>query len=201
MKLLYIAVILFLTTIVNAQTQPHLTKSQVDSLPNTIKNEFIKIYRKSNNWQEYKMIKKTVFLNFQKRVIDSVDIFKKNILLNKEIVKKQEQDIANLKEQILKTNEELDALEERRDGILLFGIQMSKVAYSSLLWSIILILLVGVLFLLFKFKNGNSVTKEKIYALNELEDEFEQFRKRTLEKEQKLRRQLHDEVNKNNKYS
>lgn len=177
--------------------QSRLTKAQVDSLPNTIENQFIKIYKKSNNWQEYKMIKRPAFLNFQKKVLDSVSILKKDVLIKQQKINEQSTAITSLNEQILKVNSDLTSSLENRDSISLLGMQMSKTAYNSLLWSVILGLSAGLLFFIFKFKNSNSVTKEKTTALSEIEEEFEQFRKKTLEKEQKLRRQLHDEVSKN----
>lgn len=197
MRLYTIIFIIFLNTIANAQTSSKLTRTQVDSLPNTIENQFIKIYRKSNNWQEYKMIKRPTFLSFQKRVLDSVTILKKDAVVKQQKINEQTTTITSLNDKISELNTNLTASLENKDSISLLGIQMSKTAYNSLLWSIILGLLAGLVFFIFRFKNSNTVTKEKTTTLAEVEEEFEQFRKRTLEKEQKLRRQLHDEINKN----
>jgi hypothetical protein len=54
----------------------------------------------------------------------------------------------------------------------------------------------GMLFFMYKFSNSNLLTKEAKHNLAEVEQELSQFRKKTLEKEQKLRRQLQDEINK-----
>lgn len=194
----YSIILLFLFgTIANAQNQSRLTKAQVDSLPNTIENQFIKIYKKSNNWQEYKMIKRPAFLNFQKTVLDSVGILRKDAIIKQQKINNQTTTITSLNDKISELNTKLTASLENRDSISLFGVQMSKTAYNSLLWSVILGLSAGLFFFIFKFKNSNFITKQKTTALSDIEEEFEQFRKRTLEKEQKLRRQLHDEVSKN----
>ena len=78
----------------------------------------------------------------------------------------------------------------------LFGLQMSKTNYNVLLWSIIGILLVLLVFFIYKFKNSNSVTREAKKSLVETEEEFEDHRRVALEREQKVRRQLQDEINK-----
>ncbi|MDX1316484.1 MAG: tRNA (guanine-N1)-methyltransferase, partial [Xanthomarina gelatinilytica] len=47
-----------------------------------------------------------------------------------------------------------------------------------------------------KYKNSHVITKEAKKALEEIEVEFEEHRKTALEREQKVRRQLQDELNK-----
>jgi hypothetical protein len=64
------------------------------------------------------------------------------------------------------------------------------------MWSIIGALLALLIFFVYKFNNSNVVTKEAKLALSEMEEEFEEHRKVALEREQKVRRQLQDEINK-----
>ena len=78
----------------------------------------------------------------------------------------------------------------------LLGLQMSKTSYNILMWTIIGGLLTLLLIFIFKFKNSNSVTKAAKKALAETEEEFEEHRRSALEREQKVRRQLQDELNK-----
>ena len=73
---------------------------------------------------------------------------------------------------------------------------MSKTSYNILLWSIIGGLLAFLLFFIYKFKNSNAVTKQAKLSLAETEEEFEEHRKRALEREQKVMRRLQDEINK-----
>ena len=82
------------------------------------------------------------------------------------------------------------------DNISLFGLLLNKTTYNSILWGLIGVLLISLLFFIYKFKNSNVLTNEAKASLVDVEQEFEQFRKKTLEKEQKLRRQLQDEINK-----
>ena len=57
-------------------------------------------------------------------------------------------------------------------------------------------MLLALTYFIFKFSKSNVLTKEAKSNLIEVEQEFEQHRKKTLEREQKLRRQLQDEINK-----
>ena len=78
----------------------------------------------------------------------------------------------------------------------LFSLQMIKISYNMLIWYIIGALLDLLIFFVYKFNNSNVVTKEAKLALAEMEEEFEEHRKVALEREQKVRRQLQDEINK-----
>ena len=78
----------------------------------------------------------------------------------------------------------------------LFGMQMSKGGYNALMWTIIAGLFALLLFFIYKFKNSNTITKQAKKALLETEEEYEEYRRNSLEREQKVRRQLQDEINK-----
>jgi hypothetical protein len=90
-----------------------------------------------------------------------------------------------LKEALLKEN-----------NIGFFGLQISKTTYSAIVWLIILALVLLLAFFIFKFYNNINITKTATSNLTDVEKEFELFRKKSLEREQKLRRQLQDEINK-----
>jgi hypothetical protein len=51
-------------------------------------------------------------------------------------------------------------------------------------------------YFIFKFSKSNILTKEAQNNLLDIEQEFEEYRKKSIEREQKLRRQLQDEINK-----
>jgi hypothetical protein len=50
---------------------------------------------------------------------------------------------------------------------------------------------------IYKFKNNNVITNKAKISLDNLENEFNFFRKKSLERQQKLRRELQDEILKN----
>lgn len=188
--------ILFILLVTSATAQKRLTKAQLDSLPNTIKNEFVKIYNKGNNWHEYKMVKRTDFTSFQKKVLDSVAVIKKELVVKQKTISQQNDTITSLNEKIVTLNNNLSSAQQKEDNISFLGIPLSKAAYNSLVWTIIGVLLAGLLFFIFRFKKSNLLTKNAKNNLAEVEQEFEEHRKKSIEREQKLRRKLQDEINK-----
>lgn len=194
MKLSKTIFFLFFSISIIAQTQ--LSKKQVELLPNTIENQFLKIFKKGNSWHEFKMIKKTEFISFQKNILDSIATIKKDVLTKQKTIVEQKQNISSLKKEIASLNDNLTISTSKEDSIYLFGNQVRKGFYNTILWGIILGLLLALVFFIYKFKNGNNLTKEAKLNLEEIEKESELYRKKAIEKEQKLRRQLQDEINK-----
>ncbi|WP_299710715.1 hypothetical protein [uncultured Tenacibaculum sp.] len=194
MKTINFLFVLLFSTSLFAQTK--LTKKEIRELPNTIENEFKKAYGLSNTWKEYKMIPRNEFLVFQKNVLDSVTILRKEIVARQEIVDSQKKEIVTLNENVSKVSNDLTSSQDKENQISVLGIATNKTTYNMFTWSLIGILLLALVFFISKFKSSNFLTKKAKNDLAEIEQEFESFRKKSLEKEQKLRRQLQDEINK-----
>lgn len=189
----FLFVLLFSTSLL---AQSKLNKKDLKELPNTIENEFKKAYGLSNTWQKYKMIPKEDFLVFQKNVLDSVAILRKEILSRQNIVDNQAKEISTLNNNISKLSNDLGSSQNKEDQINFIGITTNKSTYNLITWTLIGVLLLGLILFISRFKASNVLTKKAKQNLIEIEQEFEVFRKKSLEKEQKLRRQLQDEINK-----
>ena len=72
---------------------------------------------------------------------------------------------------------------------------LTKSAYITYTWTIIIILLIAVALLWIRFKSAHAVTSSTLTKLKLLQDEFESHRKNSREKESKLRRELQTEIN------
>ncbi len=73
---------------------------------------------------------------------------------------------------------------------------MKKMVFKSVMWGVIGVLLVLLILFIYKYKNSNTITVTSNARLAEIEEEFEGHKKRSLEREQVLRRKLQDEINK-----
>jgi len=65
------------------------------------------------------------------------------------------------------------------------------------MWSVVGILAALLFLFIYRFNASNRITREVKAKLSETEHEFEEHRKRALEREQKVMRKLQDEINKN----
>lgn len=156
-----------------------------------------KSYTYRGNGKVYKNVQYHWLTELKASILDSLRVKDKNLADTKAIVDTQAQEIEDLKNNLANTQSNLDKTNLEKDSMALFGIQMSKGGYNLLMWSIIGGLLALTLLFLYRFNSSNSATKKAKLKLEEVESEFEEHRRVALEREQKVRRQLQDEINKN----
>lgn len=164
---------------------------------NSIKGQFTNTYKVSRTYEYFKVIKIDRFNTLQKNVLDTLNT-KNNLISslqnNVTSLSKKNTESENTNKLL---QQEVDKLRTQNNSVSFLGTSISLTLYSIILWLLILGLLIGMGYFIYKYLNNNAITKESIDNLKEVELEFEQHKKRALEREQKLRRQLHDEVNKN----
>lgn len=194
-KVTVILLVTFSLQTTTAQTADQ-EEEQLSLNSGTIDNQFEFVIRRSNSWQDYKTVKKTWLYALKAHTLDSLKAVHKDLADTQAIVKTQAGEIESLKSNLSSTESTLNATNDEKDNISLFGIQTNKTSYKVLMWSIIGGLLALLLLFIYKFKGSNSSTREAKLKLNEVEIEFEEHRRNALEREQKVRRQLQDELNK-----
>ena len=179
---------------INAQTENNGTVLSLND--GTIDNQFEYVIKKSNRYQDYKVVKTNWLYTLKTHTIDSLNALRKDLSDTQTVVDSQANEISDLKTNLNDTQNNLTKTNEEKDSMALFGLQMSKTNYNLLMWSIIAALLVFLFTFIYKFKNSNSITKLAKNNLADIEEEFEEHRRNALEREQKVRRQLQDELNK-----
>ncbi len=156
-------------------------------------------FDKSNSYQEYKVVKKTQLTTLRRNILDSVSTLQKRIALMESELARERIAVDSLGQNLKTTQQNLIKAKEKEDGIAIFGILTSKATYNSIMWGIIVILLLISGFLFYRFLNSHKITNAAQLSMAEMEIELEDYRRNSLEREQKLRRKLQDEVNKNRK--
>lgn len=187
--------VLILVIILLAFTHGQSQESQDGS--NTLESQFSDAIDKSNNYQDYKVVKKYKLNQLRKNVIDSISALDTKIDGLYEEIEGHKTEISGLKSKLTETETALSESMAKEDGISLFGLLLKKSTYNTILWSVIGLLLLALLVFVSKYRSSNRVTRESMKKLAETETEFEGFRQRSLEREQQIRRKLQDELNKN----
>ncbi|WP_296383713.1 tRNA (guanine-N1)-methyltransferase [Winogradskyella sp.] len=167
----------------------------------TIDSQFEYIFKKSGNFkgtkgQKYEAVKYSSLITLKAHVLDSLKTTYAKLENSEKVVGNQAKEIEDLKAKLGNTQSNLDLTNSEKNNMTLLGMQTSKTNYNVIMWSIIAALLAFLLFFIFKFKGSNSSTRDAKHKLEEVETEFEEHRRGALEREQKVRRQLQDELNK-----
>ena len=184
-----------------AQTETSDEDDKLSLDNSTINNQFEYVLQKSGdfrgtNGSMFEAVKRSMLTTLQAHTNDTLKTLRKDLADTQAMVKTQANEISELKTNLSNTQASLEKTTNEKNNMSLFGLQMSKSSYNVLMWSIIGILLAMLMLFIYKYKNSHVITKEAKKALEEIEVEFEEHRKTALEREQKVRRQLQDELNK-----
>ncbi len=195
---------LVFTLVINALSTPLLAQETLVTQTindGSVADQFEFAIKKSNNYNDgqgrsYEVIRRTMMENLKKNAVDSLNAVQNRLNSASDLIATQKNEISTLKADLAKTQETLTDTNKEKDSMSLLGMQMSKTGYNSLMWAIIAGLFGLLLFFIFKFKHSNVITKEAKNSFSELENEFKEHRRVALEREQKVKRELQDLINK-----
>lgn len=180
----------------NAYTAQTAVALVEEAKPTTLEGVFQQLIDRSGAWQNFKMLDRGKLAAFQRSMTDSINGVRSQLVAEKQKVKENEATIKELNDKITEIQAALDQTKDQKDSVSFFGALVSKGLYNTIMWGIVLALASLLVLYIYKFSNGNVVTKKSINDLNELQEEYENYRKAAIEREQKVRRQLQDEINK-----
>ncbi|HLT51764.1 MAG TPA: hypothetical protein VKZ93_07390 [Arenibacter sp.] len=198
LKILFIVMALLSFNLHHAQENEEEDKLSLDDGP--ISSQFEFIFAKSGNYRadgiRYEVVKESNLMKLSQNVADSINAFTKKASELSTTIAGHEETIGSLNKKLAETTDNLASVTEEKDSMAFLGALVSKSTYNIILWTIIAGLLLLLLFFIYKFRNSNILTQEAKQALSEVETEYEDHRRRALEREQKISRQLQDEINK-----
>ncbi|WP_422861430.1 tRNA (guanine-N1)-methyltransferase [Flagellimonas sp. W118] len=182
---------IFCTASAQQDTQP--TKDE------TLVGQFQELERKSGNYRangiRYEVVKVGDLYRIKGNIFDSINTANATIKDLSSTITSNKAEIEDLNSKLQETTTNLKNVTEEKDSMSFFGALVSKGTYKLILWGIILGLMLFLLFFIYKYRNSNFLTHQAKTALADLEKEYEQHRRRSLEREQKISRQLQDELN------
>lgn len=183
-----------LFTGVGTQAQEDL---QSDSLNvNPIEAEFIDLMESSNNYQSYKVVELRKLTALQQSTSNYIASLKGEIDELETTLIERQQNIDQQQASLEEVQGQLEQVTAERDAITFLGMPIDKATYQAIMWGIVAALVLVLFVFVYRFTKSNADTKEAKKRQEDVEAEFEIFRAKTLEKEQRMGRMLQDERNK-----
>ncbi len=168
-----------------------------------ISSQFDYLSKRSGNYRadgvRYEVVKESNLYKLRSNVLDSIAAQNKNTAALKITITEHEATISSLNNKLEETTQSLEEVTAEKDSMSFLGIPVSKGTYNFILWTIIVVLFLLLGMFIYRFRNSNQLTQEAKQNLSDLELEYEDHRRRALEREQKISRQLQDELNKQKK--
>ena len=168
------------------------TETQNSLRSGTITSQFDYIYRVSNGFQEYEVVKKANLEQLKSNVLDSIrTLSKKATDLNIQLQSLNDSVVIVkqlLTAEVAQKNEAI----ANRDNFTFLGIGIQKTVYSSLMWVLVAGLAGALAFFAFQYFKSFGRIKKAEHDFLDVREEFELHRKNTLDRERKLKRELID---------
>ncbi|WKN29601.1 hypothetical protein PZB74_11560 [Porifericola rhodea] len=150
---------------------------------------------KSSSGREYKVVNlqdlNNIWRNVQNRLADS----KQELKSTQDKVENLNQEVAKLTQKIDEQQVIVEDSEHAATHISVLGLDVPKDKFVAAFWittAILLVLLAGAIY---QFKRSRNVTQRTQLNFVQLQEEMEELRRTSLEKERRLRRELQTERN------
>jgi hypothetical protein len=162
-----------------------------------LNSQFQYIITKTESFQQYQVVKRTLLHKLKKNTLDSIQSLKtkQNDLIAQ--VKDLKSELSSLEVSLKETQEKFETATKEKDSLKLFGMLITKSTYYLIVLTIILGLIAALAVVFILFKRSNAITIKTKDTLTNTQNEFEKHRKWALEKEQKLSRELLKEQQRN----
>ena len=174
---------------VNAQ---YTTPAILDSA--SIESQLDYIQQRTRIYNDFRAIREDIFLKIKRNVLDSLDGTKLEIShLNSKLSERNFQ-IETLNTDLARTKNERDDAIRNKDSFSIIGIQLNKGLYNTIMWFIVLGLTALAVILFLLFKRTHLVTTQVKNELESTQNEFEEYKKNSREKYEKLVVTHHNEI-------
>lgn len=158
----------------------------------TIDSQFDYIYNVSNNFQEYKVVKRTNLDQLKTNILDSMRSMRGEVGDLKLLIVSEKDSIKNLKSTLTTAEAEKQEAIAQKDNFSFLGIAVHKAVYSSFMWILVAVLAGALAIFSFQYFSSFKRIKKAQKDLAEVQEEFDSHRKNMLERERKLKRELVD---------
>lgn len=175
-----------------AQTAEDALKSDTQ----TLRERFLVMKMKSQNYQEYKVIKENVLDGVWRIVLDSIQAKQASI-------RKTQAEVATLQAELTKNMEALKAKEDSMKDVVfdsthikVLGINFEKGFFAGMVGILLLIAGLVVAGVVYTMKVLRKNLAEKEDLANTISAEYEEYKRKAMDKQTKLSRELQNERNK-----
>lgn len=193
----YTAVLLFTGLFISNIQSVHSQTGAIAVLDSAALEDQVNfIQEKTRVYNDFRAVRDDIFLKLMRNVKDTLNGTKLEVeQLNSRLTERDFQ-IATLNSDMTRLKNEKDEAIRNRDSLSLFGIQMRKGLYSAIMWFIILGLAALAVIMVIMFRRSHQITKQVKEEFAAVEGQFEEYKKSSREKYEKLVVSHHNEIRK-----
>ncbi|TXE14478.1 hypothetical protein [Algoriphagus aquimarinus] len=190
LPLLLLAISLIIIPFITFAQTETTEEGSLDS--GTIDSQFEYIYSVSNNFQEYKVVKRTNLDQLKSNILDSMRTMRTEVGDLKGLIVSEKDSIKNLNSILVTAETEKQEAIAEKDNFSFLGMGIHKAVYSSFMWILVSVLASALAIFSFQYFSSFKKIRKAQKDLAEVQEEFDNHRKNMLDRERKLKRELVD---------
>lgn len=175
------------TTSVWAKKDPNAWKQESNR-----EQQFLTFKKNLNFWDGYLFFKEGQINEYYGALNDSIQNLERTIGSKNQEISALDNKTKRLQTDLNTTQTNLEEAVARENSFTTLGIQVSKGSFATIMYTTIALLIIACAALYVLYRNSHVVTKDTKEKFDDLNEEFDLYRKSTLEKMTKLGRELHD---------
>jgi len=160
----------------------------------TLESQLEYIHENTRIYENFRAIREDIFQKLKGNVIDTLNEEKLLVAQLNSRLTQGNFEIEDLKTNLGRTENERDEAIVNKNSLSIFGILMNKALYNSVMWFIILGLAALTVIMLILFRRSHTVTSQTKDELQTTLEEFDQYRKNSREKYEKMVVSHHHEI-------
>jgi len=149
-------------------------------------DQFNYIHERTRIYENYRAIREDIFQKIRGNAMDSLSAAKLNIDNLDRLLLASNAEIDSLNRGLQKTKDELALAIKNKNSLSFFGITMSKTYYNTIMWTVIIALIALLVLLFLTFSRNRTITVQLRKDLDEVREEFDEYRTSSRERYEKL---------------
>jgi len=189
-KLMVFCVYLLSVTLATAQSREALEGDH------TLKERYEIMKEKAESYNDYKVIKNAILDGVWKISMDTIAKLKNDLHTANATIAKLKGEIQGAADKVKAAETSMEQSSYERTHMNIFGMHVAKSVFVTTSLIIVVALVIALLTVLSTFNVLRRSNREKELTIHGIMSEFDAFRKKALEKEVKISRELQSERNK-----
>jgi hypothetical protein len=155
-------------------------------IKNTLKEQLNYLEERTKIYENYRAIREDMFQKIKGNISDTISAAYGRIYTLNRTVAVLNHTIDSLSTDLATTKTTLDDVTRTKNSIRIFGMEVNKLTYNSIMWLIIIGLSAIVVLGFMIFQRKTMLTHHTEKELSELKDEFQAYRKTAREAREKM---------------
>ena len=180
----YILIIAFLLLIFNVGNSQRPLPDEL--LTNTIEGQINYLEEHTRIYEDYRAIREDMFQKINNNVLDSLKGYKNEITGLTNNLSRLNSIKDSIDNSLVETKADLREVTRTKNSISLLGLEINKVLYNSIMWLIIAALIILLVLGYIVFKRNRIITIRTREEINNLKEEFEEYRQSSRRAREKM---------------